>query len=191
MKRRVLLVFGLILIGAAAAVWFWLSIIPAFKRSKQSKEYAGYRMYASTGPFHVLVDHEFPTNKSVLFITDDDPIVFSFNQMKEARRSANLSIGSGFSAHVMIDAGDKPSQLWVLMSMPNNQEQLLQDLDLNGTWDAKTLPKENKRYIYINSTWLEVDRISGVGKSLIDASSNGHSYRFDRAKGIWEASAGN
>ena len=185
MKRKPLLILSLVL-GGGIAVLYWCSIKEPFKKSNLFPEYANYQMYAAKNPFHVLVDKGFPSNKSALFVTDENPVVFSFDQLSEGKARANVSLSPTFSAHVGIDSDNQPSQLSVLMRMPDHQQQFLQDLDLNGVWDIKLLPKENKRFIFINGTWLEVDRISGVGKSVIDASSNGHTFRFDRSRGVWE-----
>jgi hypothetical protein len=189
-RKNILLVALALAVAALAGALFLCCVLPRMLGGKVPPEYGGYRGYVSKPPFYVLVSKQYPATNSALFVNENSPVVFSTDQLKEDKTRASMSVGQSFSAHVLMKSPNEPSQFSIMVRLPDHQEQIMQDFDINGTWDAKTLMPDNKRFIFIGTAWLEVEKISGAGSDSVNATVQGQTYRFDRAKGIWQTDSG-
>ncbi len=150
-----------------------------------SAGYGDYRLYAAKGPFSLLVDKGFPNNGSFLLRTQQNPIVFSFDQSKAGKAWAHMSVHHVLSVNVRTDAEQRPLQLWILRTNNEGEDQLLQDLNIDDIWDTKLLLKANKHFIHIDNAWREVKSISGTDHDPITATSDDNTYYFDKTSGTW------
>jgi hypothetical protein len=170
------------------------------RRITSWSEYSGYNLYVGKKPFSILVERRFPENRSFLVVTEKNATVFSFKQSKNQRGWANVSVGTDIDAdergtvdrsgpvsvRIRTDAHDKPLQLWLFNRGENNDDQVLQDLDLSGTWDIKRLPMQKSQFIWFGNAWQSVETVSGTDHEPVTAMSNATSYFFDRADGMWK-----
>jgi hypothetical protein len=182
-KRKIIFFLAVGVLGAIAVL---VSVLIRRNRALPAG-YGDYRLYAAKGPFSILVNKVFPNDGSFLVITQNKPIVFSFDESKPDKGWANISIRHVLSVNVLIDAEQKPLQLWILRTTNEGEEEQLQDLNIDDTWDTKLLLKANKHFIHIDNAWREVKRISGTGHDPITATSDENTYYFDKMSGTWRA----
>jgi hypothetical protein len=187
-KLKIVLFLAMAVVGAVAIL-----VSVRIRRNHASPVgYGDYRLYATKEPFSIFVDKVFPNNRSFLVVTQKNPIVFSFDESKADDETkadkywANISIPHVLSVNIRTDAGQRPLQLWILRTTVEGEEELLQDLNVDDTWDAKLLLKANKHFIHINNSWRAVKTISGTDHDPITATSDENTYYFDKSSGAWK-----
>ena len=151
------------------------------KKDKPSE--SGYRLFSSQKPYQLFVSTDYPKNRSMVLASTDDKVVFSLDETKKKLRRANVSVND-ISIGIELTENDTAKELIVIFSPPNKPMEVYQDMNLDGTWDVKRVPKEHQEFIFYNGEWLIVEHISGNWLNRV-AQSRNIQYVFSRATGKW------
>jgi hypothetical protein len=175
---------------ACLAVFFAFTGCESKSTSEKAIENAGYKDYSDKGPFHILVDSKYPTDQTMLLLSDSEKarmVVFGFDDEDGAAipsRKAKVSIAGKVSAQIRLDQQSKPEELDLLLTLPGQPQELLQDINLDGQWDIKYMLQTGEYFIWFEGKWLLVTKLKR-SPSLFEAESSNGSFVFDMKKGQW------
>lgn len=168
-------------------------------RTSQDQEIAktGYKVYAHQAPFYILVSEKYPENQSMLLASDskssksrritfrfDDEDADPVNPLRRANLSSFGQVGSNIDASIVLSTNSEPQELDLLLSSPGQPKQYLRDLNLDGTWDIKYAVATNEQFIFLNSQWVQANKIHGHWPNLEAELAQG-TFIFDMKKGQW------
>jgi hypothetical protein len=160
----------------------------ACNKGEQILSPSGYKLLVSKKPFFLLVSEKYPEDQSMMLLTEKHDTILSFDDTGEGTNRAVISAGNLITSSISLDRDGKPKEMIVMLSLPETEYQVLRDINLDGLWDIKMLPRVREHYVFENGQWSKVDTITGKWPEVV-ARREGQVIKFDYADGRWKVSA--